>query len=197
MSHLSEPDPQPGGAVAALYAADEERQGYVANYTRVFAHRPAVYAAWQQLNAAVKAAMDPVRYEVATVAAAQELRSSYCTLAHGQVLAGQIGTDALVGLVVVAEPTSPTERQHTAVAGLARAVARAPSEVRPADLDRVRATGLDDAEVLDVVLAAAARCFFSSVLEATGAEPDPVYRDLPAELRDVLTVGRPIQAAAG
>jgi hypothetical protein len=39
-------------------------------------------------------AMDPGRYELATVAAARVLRSSYCSLAHGQVLAEQfLGPD--------------------------------------------------------------------------------------------------------
>ncbi|MFZ1117558.1 MAG: hypothetical protein WAN44_17210 [Propionibacteriaceae bacterium] len=37
--------------------------------------------------------MDPVHYEVATVAAARELRSSYCSLAHGPELARQVGVE--------------------------------------------------------------------------------------------------------
>jgi hypothetical protein len=39
----------------------------------------------------------------------------------------------------------------------------------------------------------AARCFFSTVLEALGVEPDPAYRALDPELRAALTVGRPIE----
>ena len=53
---------------------------------RAFAERPEVYAAWVQLNGAIKAGMDPRRYELATLAAARRLRSSYCCLAHGTVL---------------------------------------------------------------------------------------------------------------
>jgi hypothetical protein len=45
---------------------------------------------------------------------------------------------------------------------------------------------------MDVVLAAAARCFFSKTLDALGVEPDEAYRDLDPALRDALTVGRPI-----
>ena len=44
-----------------------------------------VLEAWRGLNSAVKASMDPRRYEIATVAAALRLRSSYCSLAHGKV----------------------------------------------------------------------------------------------------------------
>ncbi len=46
--------------------------------------------------------------------------------------------------------------------------------------------------VLDVILAAAARCFFSSVLDAVGAEPDVAFQSLDPAVRDALTVGRPI-----
>ncbi|GAA1839013.1 carboxymuconolactone decarboxylase family protein [Microlunatus capsulatus] len=191
MGYLDEPPVE--GAVADLYAADEARLGYVANYTRAFAHRPEVYRAWQALNTAVKAAMDPVRYEVATVAAAGELRSSYCSLAHGQVLAGQLGEDEAVR-VAEGRPGDPAV---AAVAALARQVVSEPSAVAPADLEPLRALGFSDADVLDVVLAAAARSFFSSVLEATGTEPDPGYAALPDRLRSALTVGRPVQAADG
>ena len=47
-----------------------------------------VLEAWQQLNGAIKAGMDLRRYELATLAAAQRLRSSYCCLMHGRVLRG-------------------------------------------------------------------------------------------------------------
>ena len=53
--------------------------------------RPEVYAAWGELLRAIKANMDLRRYELATLAAAQRLRSSYCSLAHGQVLLDQYG----------------------------------------------------------------------------------------------------------
>src|SRR4029453_11667091 len=56
------------------------------NYERAFEARPDVYAAWGELLAAIKANMDLRRYELATLAAAQRLRSSYCSLAHGKVL---------------------------------------------------------------------------------------------------------------
>jgi alkylhydroperoxidase family enzyme len=60
-----------------------------ANLERAFGLRPEVFAAWQQLVTAVKATSDERRYELATLAAARRLRSSYCSLAHGKVLAEQ------------------------------------------------------------------------------------------------------------
>src|ERR671931_2893158 len=77
------------GTDAELFAEDLEGKGYVANLTRLFAHRPAVLRAWEKLNGAIKANMDLRRYELATLAAARRLRSSYCALAHGTVLADE------------------------------------------------------------------------------------------------------------
>jgi alkylhydroperoxidase family enzyme len=59
------------------------------NQTRLFAHRPAVREAWEQLKAAVTESMDTRRYELVTLAAARRLRSTYCMLAHGRLLAEQ------------------------------------------------------------------------------------------------------------
>src|SRR5689334_19808920 len=80
------PEDEATGATAAMYAADREAFGYLPNFTRGFSLRPDVYAAWRELNGAIKANMDLRRYELATLAAARRLRSSYCSLAHGSVL---------------------------------------------------------------------------------------------------------------
>jgi hypothetical protein len=60
------------------------------------------------------------------------------------------------------------------------------------DVDELRRLGLSDSDVLDVVLAAAARCFFSTVLDALGVQADPAFSGLDPDLREALTVGRPI-----
>src|SRR3954451_25253069 len=59
------------------------------NFQRIFSARPEVLAAWQQLVGAIRDNMDPQRYELATLAAARRLRSSYCMLAHGSVLVNE------------------------------------------------------------------------------------------------------------
>src|SRR3954451_3751729 len=80
------PEDRATGDAAAMYETDRELFGHVPNFTKGFSLRPDVYAAWRQLNGAVKANMDLRRYELATVTAARRLRSSYCALAHGSVL---------------------------------------------------------------------------------------------------------------
>ena len=81
----------------------------------------------------------------------------------------------------------------TAISTLARKVAANPAQVTAADLAPLRDRGFSDADILDVVLATAIRCFFSTVLSATGAEPDAVLLEQDAELKEALMV----QAGSG
>ena len=181
---------------AQLYAEDQAGLGYVANYTRIFAWRPDVYRAWQGLNGAIKAGMDLRRYELATLTAARELRSSYCALAHGKVLRDRFLAAEQVRDAVIDHHRADLDPVDVAVMDFAEKVTRSPADVTPADLDALRAAGLADQDIVDVALATAARCFFSTVLEALGVQPDPAYREsLDPELREALTVGRPIAQA--
>jgi uncharacterized peroxidase-related enzyme len=182
-----------GDAAEELYEADRERTGYVANYTRVFAHRPTVNAAWKQLSAAIQAEMDPRRYELVTLAAARRLRSSYCMLAHGKVVAERFHDDETVGAIASDHRSAGLDRVDVAVMDLAEQVADDASAVTQDDIDRLRTLGLSDADIFDVVSAAAVRCFFSKALDALGAAPDSAYRALDPALRETLTVGRPIE----
>jgi uncharacterized peroxidase-related enzyme len=193
------PEPDAPEAVARMYATDREVFGHLPNFAQAFSHRPEVYAAWRQLNGAIKANMDLRRYELATVAAARRLRSSYCMLAHGSVLASEelLGPDATQAAVT--DPRSPgagLDEVDVAVMELADKVAQDAGSVTQADIDRLRALGLTDAEVFDVIAAAAARCFFSKALDGLGAQPDARYAEaLDPALREALTVGRPIAEA--
>ncbi len=64
-------------------------------------------------------------------------------------------------------------------------------QITQKDVDALRAHGFSEEEVLDIALAAAARNFYSKVLDAVGAEPDPLYLEMEESLRKALTVGRP------
>ena len=183
------PDVEATGDVALLYQESREQNGYLQNFVQAFSLRPEVLRAWQQLNGAIKA-RDVRRYELATLAAARRLRSSYCALAHGKVLADQfLGEEAVAAL-----PTGLDEADR-AVVELAEHVVDDATSITEADIDRLRTLGLSDGEIVDVVLAAAARCFFSKTLDALGAEPDSAFAGLDSAFLDALVVGRPIATA--
>jgi alkylhydroperoxidase family enzyme len=163
------------------------------NYERAFAPRPEVYAAWAELNGAIKAGMDLRRYELATLAAAMRLRSSYCSLAHGTVLRDQLGEPVLE--IATDRSAAGLDEIDLAVMELAERVVDDATSIDDADLQRLRDLGLSDQEIMDVVLAAAARCFFSKTLDALGVRPDAGYRTMDEPLRAALVVGRPIADA--
>ena len=140
------------------------------NYERAFAERPEVYAAWGQLNGAIKAGMDLRRYELATLAAARRLRSSYCSLAHGTVLLERFGEPVLE--IALDRRAAGLDEVDLAVMDLAERVVDDATSIGDADLQRLRELGLSETEIMDVVLAASARCFFSKTLDALGVLPD-------------------------
>ncbi len=186
------PEEEATGATAEMYATDREVFGDLPNFTRAFSHRPAVYAAWRQLNGAIKGSMDLRRYELATVAAARQLRSSYCMLAHGSVLMDKFLDADSLKAVVADHRHADLSETDVAVMDLAEKVASDASSIQPSDFDRLRSLGLSGEEIADVVLAAAARCFFSKTLDGLGVEPDSKYAHLDPGVRDALTVGRAI-----
>jgi len=160
------------------------------NMERAFALRPEVYAAWRQLVTAVKSASDERRYELATLAAARRLRSSYCSLAHGKVLAEKFYDFESV-------PALPDglDGADRAIMAFAERIVTDATAVTQEDVDELRRHGLDDDEILGVVLAATIRCFFSKTLDALGVQPDAAFAQLDPAFREALTVGRPIETA--
>jgi alkylhydroperoxidase family enzyme len=163
------------------------------NHERAFAGRPEVYAAWFQLNGAIKAGMDLRRYELVTLAAARRLRSSYCCLAHGAVLVERFGEPVLE--IALDHHAAGLDEVDVAVMDLAERVVDDATSIGDADLQRLRDLGLSETEIMDVVLAAAARCFFSKTLDALDIRADASYRELEPQLRETLVVGRPIADA--
>ena len=162
MTYLSTPAESP------LYAAEEAERGYVPNYTRVFALAPAADEAWVRLATTVRDRMDLRRYHLVTLAAARAVGSAYCALAHAAVLRDRF-------------PDAGLDPVDVAVMDFAERVAASPSSVTAAHAAPLRAHGLSDVDIFQIVLAACLRRFFSGVLSATGCEPDPALGALAQE----------------
>ena len=97
--------------------------------------------------------MDLRRYELATLAAARSLRSSYCCLAHGSVLLDRFAEP--VREIALDHRTAGLDEVDVAVMDLAERVVSDATSIEDADLQRLRTLGLRDDEIMDVVLAAA------------------------------------------
>ena len=191
------PPSEASGVLAELYAQDRATYGFVANHTRALSLHPHAVAAFRALARAVRGRMDPRRFELATVAAAGELQSSYCLLSHTSALR-RLGTtdDRQLAAIATDHREAGLSDVEVAVMDYARAVARAAPQVTEGDVEVLRDHGLSDAEILDVAMTVALRCFYSTLLDAVGAQADPAYAEIDDELRAALVVGRPIAGAA-
>lgn len=185
------PEAEASGAVADIYEEERKSWGYLPNYARLFSHRPQVLEGWGRLIGSIRAGMDRRLYELATLAAATTIRSSYCSLAHGKFLTAFYQPDQVAELAIDRTVLPPAEQELMAFAAK---VARDASAITLDDVDRLRAVGFSDTDVFDIAAAAAARCFFAKLLDALGAAPDAELTELGPEMCDALTVGRAIAA---
>jgi len=168
--------------------------GFLPNWAVALGGRPAVLAAWNQLNTEIRNGMDRRRYELATIAAAHALRSTYCAVAHSWLLTHKLGLVAPDELAtILGDGADPVDRAVMAFAGK---VARDAAAVADADVQELRDVGLSDDDVLDIALAVASRCFFATALDAVGVQTDRQLADaLGPQLTQMLTVGRPVAAS--
>ena len=180
------------GEAFAMYDRQQKHYGYVPSYATVFSHRPEVMRRWSELLAAIKRPMDRRRFELATFAAAHELKSTLCTLAHGKALLAFFSPDDITAMARGETPSSLSAAE-AALLRFARAVARDASAVTADDVATLKNHGYSDAEVFDIVATAAGRAFFTKVLEALGVATDAPLQELDTEFRAALTVGRPVE----
>lgn len=181
------------GKTKEVYDDERRRVGRVPSYAQTFGARPAVYAAWRALMAEITRTMPVRRFELVTLAAARELRSTYCSVVHGALLADKfLPVEGVRDLALGGIPTVLAEDDRAVVTFAAKA-ARSAADISVADIESLRRQGLADDEIFDVALATAARCFFSTVLDATGTQAEAsLAAGLRPDLLEALTVGRPL-----
>ena len=181
------------GAVRDMYEHQQKHCGYVPNYAKSFSHRPEVMARWGQLLAEIRRPLDDRTFELATFAAAVELKNTSCSLAHGRALSPFFNKDQILAIAANRdlEFLSAGERE---IVQFARKVARDASMITREDVQSLRDCGLDDAAVFDIAAAAAGRAFFTKILDAVGSMPDAAFGRIEAGFREPLTVGHPVSS---
>jgi len=182
------------GPVAEMYRRQEASWGFVPNYVRVFSHRPELMARWGALLAEIKRPMDKRRFELATFAAAHELRHSACALAHGRVLR-EFFADREILAIAEQRPDPALSEAEQALLRFARQVASDAAQVSAQDVAALRDAGYGDAEIFDIAAAVAGRAFFTKLLDALGVLADAPPPELTPALCEALTVGRPVDRA--
>ncbi|WP_028660302.1 carboxymuconolactone decarboxylase family protein [Nocardioides insulae] len=190
------PEAEASAALAEYYRTQRERWGFLPNYAAAFAPRPAVATAWARMGAAVVVHMDRRRYELASIAAARALGSTYCTIAHATFLRDLCHDEATLEALIADPSGGRLGEEDRAVFEFATKVAVDATSVDRADIEGLRAVGLSDTDIADVVYAVAARAFFTRVLDGLGALTD---LETAATFDDralaTMIVGRPVGPA--
>lgn len=171
------PEDKAVGKLRELYNIDIEADGHVANLTKAFSLRPEVLVAWRQLAILVRGNMNTRRYELVTIAVAATLRCKYDTLVHGASLRAKYFAPHQVEEIVSdwrgnADRAGLTDSDVAMMSFVEKMTLRSHAMTQE-DVDDLRMHGFNDMDIIDIVLAAAARNFFGKALNALGVEPDP------------------------
>jgi uncharacterized peroxidase-related enzyme len=187
------PEGDATGPLADYYRQQRAAWGFLPNYAAAFSPRPDVAQAWNTLNVTVRDGMDRRRFEIATIAAARALHSTYCTAAHSKFLRDVCADEATMLSIATQPSGAGLSGQDRAVYEFAAKVASDAASIEQADVDQLRAAGLTDADIADVVFAAAARSFFTRVLDGLGAQLDiQTAHTFAPDVRQTMIVGRSI-----
>ena len=182
--------------VRAMYDRQQAHYGYVPNYARAFCHRPHVMALWAALQNGIRRDMDRRRFELVTFAAAHALKSTPCSIAHGNVLTRYVPARDVLAIGRGEAPASLTPAEAAMIA-FARKVAVDATTVTADDIEGLKRHGFSDGEVFDIAATSAARAFWTKLLDALGVEVDAAVQKLDPAFLNALAVGRPLGFNAG
>ena len=180
------------GEVRRMYRSQQGSRSFLPNYARVFCYRPAIMSAWATLVKEIRKPVDMRRYQLVSLAAAQEIKSTYCSLAFGTKLLKQFYSKEQLEDLLANVDNETLDSKDKAMMQFARQVARDSSAITVKDIEKLRQLGFSDEQLFDIVVVAAARCFFAKIPDALGVKPDSDYQNLDDSLKRLLMVGRPV-----
>ncbi len=171
---------EPGAAEGRLkdeYEATTKSRGALANIHKAFSLHPGALSANLALYKELHFAESPLsrrdRELIATVVSRVN-GCGYCVAHHADAFgrhANEAGLQALIATDYTRAPLSARER---AIADHAVLLTRNPGGVTAADVDKLRAHGLDDRAILDVTLEAAYFNFINRVATGLGVSQEDV-----------------------
>jgi uncharacterized peroxidase-related enzyme len=180
-------------AVRDMYGRQQRALGYVPGYAKIFSLRPELMGHWADLQRGIRKHIAPREFEMATLAAARALRSTNCSLAHGTFLLEHFSQNELATILAGKGVSSGViSRKDAALMNFAGLVAQDASAVTRADIDELREVGFAEEEIFDIAATAAARAFFTKLLDSLGSEADHFYPLLEDGLKAQLVVGRDV-----
>jgi alkylhydroperoxidase family enzyme len=175
--------PPDSDATSAFYRGTIEAEGFVMNFSRLWAWRPQTCDAFSDLRGQLmaKTSLSPRECAVLIAATAASVGDAYCSLAWGTKLAA--ASDPSTAAAVLRGSGDDALDANATVA---------------ADVDALRAVGLSEQEIFDATALIAFRVAFTTVNGALGARPDWQLADAaPPAVREAVNYGRAVSERSG
>jgi len=181
------------GKIAEIYAAQKAQLGFVMSAAQCLTSRDDLLPAYTDFVNAMRGGftLSPRDWRIITLIAAREVRSTYCSMVYGKQLIADLGSKEMVLAVQRDFRSAGLPPRDVAMLIYAEKVARDASQVAPADVDALRTAGFTDANISDIALCAAFRCFIGRFFDAVGAGPEAAFLDDDPNWRAALAVGKP------
>lgn len=173
----------------ALQDAATEKFGFVPNVLRGWAIRPEHLVKWRahyDLIMQGPSVLTRVQREMIAVAVSTVNRCEYCSTTHPAFLRLALieeGRDPHLAHAIQSNPYHAVhdERltaQERGMLSFALRVTTSSHEISPAEIEFLRAAGLDDETIFDVAQVAAMFNFTNRLANATMLKPNPEYHDM-------------------
>lgn len=193
---IETPDPATAtGIVRDHYDSDLADDGRIFAHTRAMAVNPEALQAFEDLVRAIVPSIGARSYELATLAAAKEVGSAHCLLAHARrsLRSSALTEEEVFAVLTGTDADSLSAADHAVLTFAARLTGDAGS-MNDDDTLNLRAAGFSDRQIVDIALAAAARNYFSRALLALAVPVEDVA-DLPARIGTAARLGSNATAA--
>lgn len=182
ISYLAVPDRDdvPDG-VARLWDKAQEALGFVPNVFRAQAVNGEQFQAWwSYFNLLVnkEGHLTGAERELLAVVVSGLNRCDYCAVSHGAALRTESGDAVTADLVGVNWRQARLGERESAMATYAEKLTLHPAEVVAADLEPLRAVGLDDHEIVELVQVVGMFNLTNRVSTALGFVPNAEYHQI-------------------
>ncbi len=182
------------GRIAEIYAAQKAQLGFVMSAAQCLTVRADLLPSYTDFVNTMRGGftLSPRDWRIITLIAAREVKSTYCSMVYGKQLVADLGSKEMVLAVQRDFRSAGLSDRDVAMLAYAEKVARDATQITQTDIDVLRSAGFTDANISDIALCAAFRCFIGRFFDAVGAGPEAAFLDEDPAWCKTLTVGKPI-----
>lgn len=164
----------PVGDVAADFTETIKAGGYVPNMMLALANAPGPFlgmrALYRALMTSIDALLPRAERELIAVVVSVENRCDLCVIGHSSVLRAFVGDAYKVGVIEVNYRRAKLSDRQRALCDFAVETTRSPAAMEPPSIERLRAVGLTDSEILEAAYVAAYYNMTNRLMSALGVK---------------------------